>query len=163
MKKFYVLLILISFSCNHGKKYDNKKGYFEIKRDNGIPHYIKFYDNNKKLEGQSISFNSSGKIHSYTYMLKDQQVGSSMIYYENGTLNVLDTYLNGKKEGVSVHYNPEGILTRKTYYRNDLLDGEQYYFDYESGDTLRIEYYKKGQLIQIDSIPPARPSMSRHR
>ncbi len=149
MRKLLITLLL----CISCKEVLNKKeGYYEARGRDGIPRYIKFYNDKGKIEGQSISFKSSGKIHSYIYLVRDHQVGPSMIYYENGTINILDTYLDGKQEGVSVHYSPQGVLTRKTYYRNGVLDGEQYYFDYDTGDTLRIEHYRKGNLIRIDSL-----------
>lgn len=90
----------------------------------------------------------------YTIGVRNDTIynGPLMIFYENGQINTFDTYFDNKKEGISLHYNESGILTRKSFYRNNVKDGEQYYFDYETGDTLLVEFYKEGILIKSDSI-----------
>lgn len=134
------------FSCEKNSR--EKNGYYEIRGSNEIPKYIRYYNENGLVNGASISFNESGNVRSFTYLIDDSIInGPSFRLYDNGEINYMDTYLNGLREGISLHFNQRGILTRKSYYRNGVKDGEQYYFDYNSGDTLKIEYYLKGKLI----------------
>lgn len=147
---FYILVILL-FSCsqNLDGNFNNKKGYYEIRGSNGIPEVIKYYTEDGVLNGGAITFMESGNVRSFTYLTKDSIVlGPSVRYYDNGTINYFTSFIEGKQEGISVHYSPMGILTKKLYYRNGLMDGKQYIFDYDSGDTLKIELYDKGELIQ---------------
>lgn len=161
MKKMSLILmsLLLLFSCIKNKPYifSEKKGYFEIRNENGIPQYIKYYSNTGKVNGGEISFMDNGNVRSFTYLKNDTiTIGPSVRFYDTGKINYFDSYIDGKKEGVSVHYTSKGILTRKSYYRNGVQDGEQYLFDYDSGDTLKIEIYKKGKLIDSILYPRSR-------
>ena len=122
------------------------------KYDNGNPRYIKYYNSKQELDGQSISFYEEGNIHSYIYFHEENQEGPMILYYEDGKMNTFDNYIDGVQEGVSLHYNEKGSLTRKSYYRDGYKHGEQYFFDYDNGDTIRVEYYEKGNLIKRDSL-----------
>jgi len=162
MKVCLLITLVLIFSCTN--PYNKKNGYYEVRNSNGIPQYIKYYNDKGELDGASISFNPKGELNSFIYMKDGIEIGPSMIYYSDGSLNICDTYIEGKQEGVSVHYNPKGILTRKSYYRNGLKEGEQYYFNYETGDTIKIEVYSKGKLLDsIVRFAPLFPSMSRNR
>ncbi|WP_222984563.1 toxin-antitoxin system YwqK family antitoxin [Flagellimonas meishanensis] len=119
-----------------------------MRSKNGKPRLIKYYDNNGKITGASLNFQENGNLRSFIYLKNDSLInGPSIRFYDDGSLNYMDTFLDGKKEGVSVHFNPKGLLTRKTYYINGLKDGPEYIFDYDTGDTLEVKYYRKGNLI----------------
>lgn len=153
MKLFliYIGFLLLYSSCTQVSKnnFTDKNGYYEIRGDDGIPDYIKYYTKDGKLNGGAISFMENGNVRSFTYLLNDSVVsGPSVRYYDNGKLNYYTSFIEGKKEGVSVHYSPKGILTKKLYFRNGVKDGKQYIFDYDTGDTLKIETYQNGKLIE---------------
>ena len=153
MKKGFVFLVLILLLTGCLQKrlpsFDKEKGYFEIRNENGMHQLIKFYSEEGEVNGGVISFTANGNIGSFTYLKNDTIIiGPSVIYYDNGSMNYFDSFIDGVQEGVSVHYSPKGILTRKNYYRNGVKDGEQYTFHYDTGDTLKVEIYDKGKLIE---------------
>jgi len=147
---FYSFFFLSCERINKNEDFHDEKGYFEIRYDNGIPQYIKYFNEYGKLDGAGITFKNNGNVHSFTYIKNEKVNGPSVRYYEDGNLNYMNTYIKGVKEGVSVHYNPKGLLTRKEYYRNGKFHGMQYYFDYDTGDTTKILVYNMG--IKLDSI-----------
>lgn len=151
IKLISLSVVLLFTAClqKPSPNFNKKKGYYEIRNINGIPQFIKFYSEEGEVNGGVISFTANGNIGSFTYLKNDTIIiGPSVIYYDNGSMNYFDSFIDGVQEGVSVHYSPKGILTRKNYYRNGVKDGEQYTFHYDTGDTLKVEIYDKGKLIE---------------
>lgn len=147
---FWLLTFTFQASCENNNL-PKKTGYYEIRAEDGKAKIIRYYGANEKIEGASLNFQNQGKLRSFTYLKNDSLInGPSIRFYDDGSLNYMDTFLNGKQEGVSVHYNPRGLLTRKTYYVNGLKDGCEYLFDYDTGDTIKVLIYNQG--IVIDSI-----------
>lgn len=141
-----IFITSILLSCNFFQNNKPNDGLYIKKRSDGSLEHVEFYEKGD-LTGGSVSFDSNGRVYTFGGYDKNSQLhGPLLIYYPDGTINDFDSYLNGVKEGLSIHYGESGFPTRQSYFRNGKKDGEEYYFD-EQGDTLRIEVYDKGKLI----------------
>ena len=65
-------------------------------------------------------------------------------YYENGSLEYMSTYKNGKLDGEYKEWSEKGILVEHSYYKDSLLHGE-YNLYYASGKLFREGVYINGK------------------
>ena len=65
-------------------------------------------------------------------------------YYENGSLEYVSTYKNGKLDGEYKEWSEDGILLEHSYYRDGKLNGE-YKLYYDSGKIFREGVYIIGE------------------
>lgn len=117
------------------KRYDKENNLIEISN----------YSEGK-LNGTSVSLYDNGMVYSTGNYVNDEPHGNISVYFETGKINFSDNYFYGKKEGFSYLYYKNGNLQSKWFYVLGKRDGEQYEFK-ENQDTLKIEYYKSGILI----------------
>ncbi|MBQ7490654.1 MAG: hypothetical protein IJT51_09095 [Bacteroidales bacterium] len=76
--------------------------------------------------------------------------GISEDFYPNGIPKTITSWEEGVMHGAYFNYYPNGQLRIKGYYTADKFDKTFLYFN-EQGDTLKIEYWDKG--ILLDCIP----------
>jgi hypothetical protein len=88
--------------------------------------------------------------YSYSYNIIHGIVQVFFDKCKNGSYSSLKicNYINGKRFGKSVLYNDIGMITRKSHYKNGLLDGIKKKYNSEQGHPLieREEEYKYGKL-----------------
>lgn len=132
--------------CESGVYKNNKKEgvWRRYDKDNNLLQ-ISYYSEGK-LNGTSVSFYSNGRVYSTGNYVNDKPHGNVTIYSENGNINLSDNYFYGKKEGFSYLYYKDGKLQSKWFYEEGKREGKQCEFN-EKQDTLKIEYYKKGNII----------------
>lgn len=75
-----------------------------------------------------------------------KQHGTAEYYYSNGNLRQKSFWKEGRMNGEYFNYYPNGQLRIKGYYADDQQDKTFLYLD-EQGDTLKIEHWDKGILI----------------
>jgi antitoxin component YwqK of YwqJK toxin-antitoxin module len=74
------------------------------------------------------------------------QIGNWTFYHENGEVESLGSFINGKNEGVWNFYDTTGNKLKEVVYQNGIYNGK--YADYKpTGEINSIGYYKKGAKI----------------
>jgi hypothetical protein len=114
---FFILIALLSFSCNKNKK-------------------------NKIIE----EYYPGGSIKSEVEMTDSVRNGNAKYYDESGHLLSTAEYKNDKREGWVINYNPEnGKITAKAFYKNDEQNGEVIQ-NYKEGMLFRTSKYVNGRV-----------------
>ncbi|NVK53129.1 MAG: hypothetical protein HWD85_09360 [Flavobacteriaceae bacterium] len=160
-KIFRVLILIIMFSFLYACQ--QKKNNLDIKKtikrgmtidglkegvwieydDKGNVKRIKNYKKGK-LHGGHVSFYPDGSIYSFGSYTNGVSNGPSVLFFSNQNINVQDNYKNGLLNGFSNLYGKNGNLKQSFFYLNNKKEGYQYYLDEFTGDTIKIERYKKG-------------------
>lgn len=94
---------------------------------NGI--YTEYYDNgNKKVE---------------MYLTNGEQDSTTVLYFEDGSINEVRSYKHGLMHGIWITYNANGIKIAEAWYRDDKKDGIWKIWD-ENGTLRYIMPYSNG-------------------
>ena len=109
-RKNFVLDSLWIFYNESGDTLE-KINYYNGKKNGYYFTYKYQYDKNKKKTGGLVS---------KELFLMDVKQGTSY-YYENGKLNMIITYKNGKKQGIAKELDDDGNIITLLEYKNDYL------------------------------------------
>lgn len=114
--------------------YDNGKPQLVTTRTNGEITYIQVYLENGQLSKEMDI--KQGQVH-----------GEYKEYYESGVLGVYKTYVDGQEQGVVKYYNTDGSLAYSSNMNNNMLDGEEIY--YQNDSPAVIKRYKRGLPVGL--------------
>lgn len=98
---------------------------------------------NGKIEGEEIVY-SLETIRRRTHYKNGIKQGEEKTYHEDGTLDCVFNYSDGKKNGVATSFYLDGSKKSEIHYKDDLQHGEQRNYD-ENGKLVSIENYEEGQ------------------
>lgn len=126
-------------------------GYFSLvtfaqlnKGEDGL-----YYDENKDLySGLYIEFNSNGSKRVELPLKNGIKDGEVKLFFEDGSLNEIRSYKEGKMHGIWTMWNEQGTKIGVANYRNNLKDGEWLVWD-ENGVLRFSMYYEKGKKTGI--------------
>ena len=93
---------------------------------------------NRIVIGTSWHWNGN-KSTETTY--RDAKIMSRTEWYKNGTMEVRNSYLNGKLDGISTQWNPLGVKVNEITYKNGEKNGPATYW-YANGRVDMIGNYK---------------------
>lgn len=114
---------------------------------------------NGELNGPWISYNKNGHKYletKYVHNKLDGDYTMNWIYNDNpyywldgknGTFH----YKNGIKQGETTYWTRRNTIQVTCNYKDDELEGNAVYIN-KNGDTLKVEYYKQGNLISERKI-----------
>lgn len=121
---------------------------------------IFFYENNQiKLEAQYKNDNLIGVVNSYYEDGQIQSIrnyedgklsGESIFYYETGNIKLKLEYNQNQLDGVVKTYYESGSINSKKKYSNNLLNGKMIIY-YENGEIKYEVDYKDNDILQIRS------------
>ena len=102
------------------------------------------------LEGECIYYQNGSVSETYTFS-NGEKNGLSKMYYPSGNLNMSSNYLNNLLHGqVLVYFNDNNFtLESEGFFFSGLKDSIWIFYN-DLGDTINIEKYEKGQLIDAD-------------
>ncbi|RSK40546.1 toxin-antitoxin system YwqK family antitoxin [Mangrovimonas spongiae] len=109
-----------------GKKYIGIWKYFHNNSNQVMT--IENYNNDGKLEGESIVYYLNGQIAEKSHFKDGKLHGQSLWYDEDGTLIKEYNYINDELYGKANFYGPEGKLKLKGQYKNNRRDGVWTYY-----------------------------------
>lgn len=72
-------------------------------------------------------------------------------FYQNGKIEIEESYVNGKLNGERKIWYPNGNLFCKQFYVNDTLDGKSEWY-YPSGQIYDEDYYLKGTPCNVSRL-----------
>lgn len=99
---------------------------------------------NGKLEGTLSDYYLDGSLHVLEHYLNGKLHGIRRLYYENGgELRVLENYLNGKLHGAKNVYHRNGKIYVYQEYTNGVQTGMEKINDM-NGVTVETNFYDKG-------------------
>jgi len=110
---------------------------------------VKTWDENGELmNGIEQLFYDNGVLESLSTYKDGKLNGVCMRWYDNGFLKWKGHYTEGKAEGRFTEYDEIGYIISQAHYNNDHFDGERVeWLGHEVGDIIRsIEHYKDGKL-----------------
>lgn len=116
-KWFWVMAIFL-VSCSHQKK-------VEIRNNNGIvieSYFVDKDDPNKK-EGVYNRFYDDGKIQEVSLYKNGKLNGERKLYQSSGKLMQTETYVNDKYEGPFKSYYDDGTLQQEGNYKDNMMSG----------------------------------------
>lgn len=77
----------------------------------------------------------------------DQEKVKEELYYDNGQLESIGHFREGREHGEFVYYWPDGTVKSFEYYENGLEEGEHYDQD-ESGSRTAITVWNRGVIVE---------------
>jgi hypothetical protein len=104
-----------------------------------------------KKSDQKLAYEyySNGKLKSETEVNDDTLAhGIRKTYASDGTLQMVHTFVEGKREGPAVSYYPDGKLRQKMLYKDNKRTGLSTIY-YKSGKVFRETPYTNGQIHGI--------------
>lgn len=157
MLRIYFLVLLIGglMSCGGG---DNLE-VIENLDDNGklLEKYTRTKDTYAK-EGLFQAFYPDGTVWIEAYYKNDSLVGERKMYYESGSIQIIENYNNGIFTGKYESFYENGQLDITGEYVNNAMEGEWKRY-YDTGELMEVvvfkgnnengpfkEYYKNGNL-----------------
>ena len=103
-----------------------------------------------KWDGSNVFFYHYGNKREICNSWKNgMQDGAEYQYDKTGLIRYICHWDMNKREGEEIGYYKNGNICYKGNYSNNCKDGAWYHFT-ESGDTLKIEYWDKGMVL--DSV-----------
>lgn len=149
LKPIYVLFVMsfmtLVFSCqNSAEKPVEKIQHFtsgEVSR--------RHYEINGKKEGVMVDYYPGGKVHSERLFVNDRQTGRMVFYYPSGKLKEVQYFDNNglKDNGDSIFYE-DGQLQMVLNFKDGKKDG--YLRKYAEGGTLIFEAkYEQDTLVEV--------------
>jgi len=100
---------------------------------NGYRRVVSYY-NNGVLDGEKNVYTSSGKFLYKVYTNNGLKEGYHPFIDSSEILRLNTKYHNGKRDGLEISYTVDGkFIQRKTFYKNDVKDGQEtlYYREYK--------------------------------
>ncbi len=160
-RMFWVIIMLIIFSCNHGQKTK-----IISKWDNGKKKVVNTYDNiQDSLTYTREFFFENGKLGTYGKMLNGEREGNWHFYYENGNKKHEAFFSKGHYINKRIHWYENGKLQLEEFFdgqcEGDCCDGKNIYYlenglieqevFIKNGITkyTLYDYDKKGEFILI--------------
>lgn len=101
------------------------------------------------LHGIQKIYREDGSLNSVCHYVDGKEEGEQRIFNSNGTLRALKYYHNGLKEGTHISYDDEGNITEQVHYRNDQPHGKiervalKYIYDAVQGE------YAEGKRVGL--------------
>lgn len=121
-------------------KIDSIWTYFN---ENGIIKSILNFKEGKK-NGIQLLYTDSGQIERKEFFILNEKSGKQY-YYNDGRLNKIESYLQGKKSGREVLFNLDSIITQLLEYDNGILINQQ------KINRIDIANQKQGTWIELDT------------
>ncbi len=123
----FILLIASLSACNNSEKMSEVE-------ENGFKVEYSRDKTTKQKQGAYTRFYASGAKYEEGTFVKDSLDGERKFYLENGKIQNIETFKNGRYEGVYKAFYKDGTLEQEGQYVNDEMSGEW------------KTYYKNGQL-----------------
>ena len=95
-----------------------KRAYCDCSEDKGILIKEKYFQINRKIEGEKISYNSNGNVSSKCFYIDGKLEGEKIRYHENGNLHTKCFYKNGEMDGEFVFYLSNENIDKIYFYQN---------------------------------------------
>ncbi len=124
-------------------------GYWKTYYENSI---IKSEGNRKDFELDSIwtFYNDSGHVALQITYLKGKKNGIRRTYHENEVVE--ENFINDIKQGYTYYYYPNGKLWKEIKFVDGLEKGIAKNFASSDGRVIKLTYYKKGFITDIERI-----------
>lgn len=121
--------------------------------NNSTPFIVSNFKNNKLIGMYSVYYiNGNLKM---SYNIQDGKInGIVKTYHNNGRLKDLVKFINDRPNGIHKNWYKNGTLCIQCNYKNGILHGEKYFYDYENNFKRRIYHFKylEGKLIKFTEI-----------
>lgn len=104
----------------------------------------------KLLNGSFQSFYLNKNLKESGQFVKGLKVGEWKNWNDQGVLTDKYSWKAGKKNGHYQKFNTDGKAVEYGSFRNDLLEGKRTVI----GDSLQIDYYKKGKVVHHRQLIP---------
>lgn len=120
------------------------------KFDNGQPKMILYYDGERAEENfvKMETYYENGQIKSIINFDGADKDGIMRSWHPNGQPLSKAEYVKDKKEGYTFYNHKNGQTKYEGNYLHNRKDGKWVAYNKE-GDTLRVETYEKGKLIDL--------------
>lgn len=141
---FLVVLSMSISSCSN--EFDGKDGIKTIHFPNSklIKQIVGYKDG--KREGPLKEYYRNGQLKVSQFYHHDTLTDSSVFYYENGNIQLIQYIKNRKKEGSWKKFNEQGKLYEEINYKDDERDGYSTKYSFRSLKLLERLHYADGEL-----------------
>ena len=139
--------VLSEITYRGGKKH----GPFMIWYDNGLLNSSAYFENDS-IVGSALTYYEDGVRKSKDEWSKKHKLhGISMNWYENGMLADSGRYKNNRFDGEWKSFYKTGKLKNLRFYEGGQVNGQYIHFGI-NGDTLRVELYSNGNLVDSEDF-----------
>jgi hypothetical protein len=139
-----ILLVILVYSCNQKLE---KTRYFE----NGSVKERYLFQNKEDIKTNSnydrLRYFENGNLKDFVTIRNGVEVGEYYEYYENGVIQSITPYKEGRKHGVEWLYTKKKELAEENFYLNDsiLITMKSYW---EKGNSINFYYYADGDTLE---------------
>ena len=96
-------------------------------------------------DGEQIDYYENGEIQKIENYNNGKKNGEQIEYYEKGKIKAMSKYVNGDEDGWDIEFSEKGDTTYKAFYVNDKIEGQEVEYS-DNGKTKSIVYYKNDKI-----------------